>query len=412
LSRITLATLTFLTFWLTGCSPDLAPVYTPIPLPLWTATPTPFQPFDPASPSPTLTQPPAVTATPLPVTETSTATLPVYLVFPLGVPLGSNPLTGLLPQEPACLERRPVAVKIANYPRDVRPQYGLTQADHIFEYYIEDGLTRFIAIFYGKDASRAGPIRSARYFDEHIVRMYQASFVFAGADARVEKYLLESDLLPILIVQRDDNCPPLCIDKRIKGYSNLFVDTSGVGEYLAYRGADNSRPALESGYYANYAPLAGPVAGRVFFRYSAFDYNYWEYDPTRQQYVRYQETSDVLNNKPPAYELLTDALTSQPVVADNLFVLYVTHNFRTEGEAADQVFHIDLINSGDAFVFRDGRGYSVKWNRLDTNQPLVITDASGAPFPLKMGVMFFQVIGVSSTYNVEGGDWFFEFHVP
>ena len=41
------------------------------------------------------------------------------------------------PSDPSLLERRPLAIKVANYPRYIRPQSGLTLADNIFEYYIE-----------------------------------------------------------------------------------------------------------------------------------------------------------------------------------------------------------------------------------------------------------------------------------
>ena len=60
------------------------------------------------------------------------------------------------------LDRKPVIIKISNYPHGVRPQWGLSLADHAFEYYLEDGLTRFAGVFYGNDASQAGPIRSGR----------------------------------------------------------------------------------------------------------------------------------------------------------------------------------------------------------------------------------------------------------
>ncbi len=37
-------------------------------------------------------------------------------------------------------------------------------ADNVYEYYLEDGMTRFIGVFYGKDAKRVGPVRSAQTF--------------------------------------------------------------------------------------------------------------------------------------------------------------------------------------------------------------------------------------------------------
>src|SRR5690606_8212981 len=96
----------------------------------------------------------------------------------------NNPLTGLPVSDPAMLGRRPIAIKIGNAPRYVRPQSGLSLADVAYEYYIEWGQTRFVAVFYSNDAERVGPVRSGRFFDEHIARMYHSFLFFKGADDR------------------------------------------------------------------------------------------------------------------------------------------------------------------------------------------------------------------------------------
>ena len=146
----------------------------------------PDSPYTGAAPTP-LNLP---TFTPLPPTPTERVILPEILPAGVNVPAFTlpkdlNPLTGLPPSDPALMERRPLAIKVANYPRYNRPQYGLTLADNIYEYYIEGGLTRFIAVFYGNNSEWVGPVRSGRYFDENIQRMYQAFLVFKFADPRV-----------------------------------------------------------------------------------------------------------------------------------------------------------------------------------------------------------------------------------
>ncbi|MEJ2487061.1 MAG: DUF3048 domain-containing protein [Anaerolineales bacterium] len=84
--------------------------------------------------------------------------------------------------DPQFLERRPVAIKVTNYPRYVRPQSGLSKADIVFEYYMEWGISRFIAVFYGQSAEKVGPVRSGRLFDEHIFRMFDSYFVYGYAE--------------------------------------------------------------------------------------------------------------------------------------------------------------------------------------------------------------------------------------
>jgi hypothetical protein len=80
---------------------------------------------------------PADTATP---TEELTATAtPVPTLEPVGpvdFPENINPLTGMPVEDPSILDRRPVFVKVANYPVSGRPHAGLSAADMVFEYFI------------------------------------------------------------------------------------------------------------------------------------------------------------------------------------------------------------------------------------------------------------------------------------
>lgn len=103
----------------------------------------------------TLTLTPSVT--PLPAPE-----YPLAGYGPSNFPADVDPLTGLKVGDPSILERRPLIIKVSNLPRGIRPQWGLSLADNVYEYYTEEGTTRFAAVFYGQDASMAWWDRSAR----------------------------------------------------------------------------------------------------------------------------------------------------------------------------------------------------------------------------------------------------------
>ena len=93
-------------------------------------------------------------------------------------------------------------------------------------------------------------------------------------------------------------------------------------------------------------------------------------------------------------------------------MLFVPHTFMNENEQEDQVFHIDLIDSGNAFVFRNGEAIPAYWVRTDINQPLVMTNLDGSPIPMKPGQTFFEVIGETSTHRTDGMNWYFEYETP
>jgi len=98
--------------------------------------------FGTATSAPTLT--PTQTATPQP--HRSPIQLgPNQEDFPHGV----NPLTGLEVHDPSLLDFPAVLVSISNMPVTARPQAGPAFAPWVFEFYIGEGSTRFMGVFYG-----------------------------------------------------------------------------------------------------------------------------------------------------------------------------------------------------------------------------------------------------------------------
>ncbi len=392
-------------FW-NGLAGWLAPPPTATPNMLPTNVPTStHSPFEATAAAPTNTLSPDL----MEVTPSPGPTL-AYM-FQDGYPPNIDPLTGITVTNPSILDRRPIAVKVSNYPRYVRAwQSGLSLADNVYQYYIEDGLTRFVAVYYGNDATRVGAVRSARFFDEHIARMYHAIFVFVGADERVREYLLKTDLLYSLFTDTEYNCPPLCRDDQVDDYNNFFLDTTKMSATLAAHQLDNKRPTLFGMYFNNIPPFSTPTASRVYTRYSAYDYNYWQYDAATKKYFRFQETADTLDGKDPAYAPHIDNLNGQQITTDNVVVLFVRHIHNPQ--STGQMYVMDLYNSGPAYIFRDGSVYDARWVRSEYNNLLTFTDPGGNPLPLKTGTTFFQVIGLSSTITTSGNDWYFDFIMP
>ena len=415
---------------LTSCSPA-ASTKDPAPTPAGEALPSPT-PFQPGDNSPLLTpaasMPPA-TFTPYPFVQARSAPFDIPEVATPSGELNQSavydPLTGLVPADPSLLNRRPLAIKISLYPRAIRPQFGLNEADVVFEYYIEWLNTRFIGIFYGDNAKQIGPVRSGRYFDEHITRMYHAYYVFNYADPREFQYFLGGDLEKWVLVPGYGECPPFfqyrfsSLIKDVPHYETYF-DSTRFSDCLAQKHGDNQPQSLRGGFFSTSVPAGGYPVDRIFTHYSKCDYNYWEYDPKAGRYLRYQEISKIQTpahiddcvDDPETYAALTDNLTQQQVSAANVVELFVSHTFLNENEQQDEVYHINLIDSGSAFVFRDGLAYPARWMRTDIDQPLLLTTPAGTPIYLKPGNTFYQVIGETSGDWSDGTDWHFDFHTP
>jgi hypothetical protein len=151
---------------------------------------------------------------------------------------------------------------------------------------------------------------------------------------------------------------------------------------------------------------------KIFTYYSDYSYNYWDYAPELGQYVRYQEVDDTHDGKPESYALMTDNVNGLPIQASNVVVLFVYHEFENPFQEEDEVYHIDLTGSGEAYVFRDGVGMTAKWVRANRDQPLMLTTTYGIPINLRPGVTFYQVVGASSFVSQGDGEWFFHHETP
>lgn len=65
-------------------------------------------------------------------------------------PSNINPLSGLEVEDPGLFDTPAVALSISHFPVSARPQAGLSFAPWVFEFYITEGATRFLAMFYGE----------------------------------------------------------------------------------------------------------------------------------------------------------------------------------------------------------------------------------------------------------------------
>ncbi|MCP4142668.1 MAG: DUF3048 domain-containing protein [Chloroflexi bacterium] len=96
------------------------------------------------TPSPTITATATLTPTPQPKRVRED-----YGIEREDFPQNYNPLTGRAVQDPSLLELPALLISISNMPVTARPQAGIGFAPWVFEYYIGEATTRFLAVFYG-----------------------------------------------------------------------------------------------------------------------------------------------------------------------------------------------------------------------------------------------------------------------
>ena len=387
--------LVFLSLLLSGCgpaaTPEPSPTMAPSPTLTFTATETPI-------PSPTGT--PTITPT-----STVTPLYPLEGLGPANFPANVNPLTGLKASNPALLERRPMLIKIPNLPRYVRPQWGVSFADLVFEYYTEEGTTRFAAIFYGNDAQTVGPIRSGRLIDAYLVKGYKAIFAIGFADPQEMILFQRSDFANRIVVETSGS-PMKRYDPNGSNY--LTVGTSELSAYVTQKGVENGRQNLNGMFFTLEPPAGGQPVAQVFVHYSGSVYNRWDYDTASGKYLRFADNYDVFSlDQREWYVPLTDRLTKKQIAFDNVVVLYVDHKFVKAG-----IYDIALIGSGDGYVARDGQIYPIYWARDDYDSVVTLDTLNRTPFALKPGTTFFEVVGLNTEMEKAAQSWRFNHKMP
>lgn len=354
--------------------------------------------------------PPPVTASPTQRIISHTTSSPT--IENPGSDVNINPLTGLEVEKLDNLNRRPIAVKVQLFPRGQRPPWGISSADIVYDYYQNNGVTRLTAIFYGEDAQRIGPIRSARLFDLNIIKMYKSLFIFGLADWRIYQKLLKSVVSDRLVVEKYGSCPPLC---RIEpeSYNHLVVDTSTLEEYLSDIGISNDKQNLDGMVFSEIPPENGLPAEDITIRISRSAYSRWVYDPETGYYLRYQDTREAAPLEE-VYEPLVDQLNGEQISSSNVIILFLAHKYAYQTEAGDnEVFNIRFSGEGEAVAIRDGLLFQIYWSRRDTDSPLILTMPDRTSYPYKPGNTWYQLLGkTSSTENLSENRWRFEFKVP
>jgi hypothetical protein len=332
--------------------------------------------------TPSLTPSPSAGPTPLPPVVG-----PDYLH-------GFNPLTGLPVTDPATLSQAPFLVSVTNFPLSARPQSGLSLASIVWEVSIGQGMSRFLAVFYGDYLTELekileenptdnpygyviSPIRSGRVVYEDIKVLFpDATLITRGASPEVLSQL--TNRVGVLPVNSDDvNSAGLTMED-LRTLPALPVDPAEHASLV----------------FAMDVPGGGVPADRLVIIYNRFDQVGWEYSVEKGAYLRSQDQMDDTGILVPA----VDRLTGEQLAFENVLILFANHHFENQ---AGTILEIDLLNrtSEWGLLFRDGMQYPVYWSTRGGN--LSLKTKEGEVLGLKPGRTFIEVVSLQSTWNDE-----------
>jgi hypothetical protein len=347
----------------------------------------------------------AGSATPAAPAPTTSAEMEGMYNFPDNV----NPLTGLVVDDPSRLERRPIMVKVSNFPRTGRPHAGLSFADMVFEYYIGYGLNRFMGIYLGQDCSQVGPVRSGRLVDAQLAEMYQSLLFYANADPQVDEVLLK-ELGPRALAEKFLPSPPKYRIGKVLDETTLFVNTAELTDYVNNNvDVSNTRRDLRGMIFSDMIHPENKPATKIGVQFWTTTRGEWKYDAGSGKYLRWIE--EVKGENQIEMIPLVDRLNGEQLAFSNVIILYATYI-----EYAPTLHDIRLFDNTDgkrAIFFRDGVMMEGTWKTVSNGKPLQFFNSWGLPYHLKPGNTWIVLTGDSSLFNeTDPGVWELRFDLP
>ena len=333
--------------------------------------------------------------------QPTTATVTIATPQPAAI---INPLTGLPVSDPALLERMPIMVKVSNFPREGRPQAGLSFADIVFDYYIGYGTNRFLAIFYGSDSPGIGPVRSGRLVDAQLVRLYQGILGYGSADEDTDAYLVQA-LGERAISFQEAPCPAFC-GEDTHSVIGVFASSADISAYAKQNAIDlGGTPDLEGMHFDAAIPQGGTPVEQVNILFNYYNRAEWHYDPASGTYLRWIEEMEGDEEDDNFHMIpLLNSDTRQQLAFDNVIIVFA--HYIENAPSEHDVELMKNIEGERAVFYRDGQMFEGQWKVPSDHTPIRFFDTSGAPFPLKPGNTWIVLADDNSIFNLkQSGAW-------
>jgi hypothetical protein len=300
---------------------------------------------------------PSSTATTTPSTTTTTVPIPIA------------PLTGLPDPGGAALTRPALTVKIENTP-EALPQWGINQADDVYEEIVNGGITRLAAIFNSQAPAKIGPVRSVRPTDTQVVWPLGGIFAYSGG----APYAVDSiETAPVKLVDESSAGTAMFRDPDLEAPHNLFAIGSAL---FAFKGTPTPPPALYSYRATGTKAVGAPVKSFIVPFPSIYPVT-WTWDTATNSWDRtIFGKADVTG-------------TGQRESPQNVIVMDINY---VNGIGTENSYG-DLQGSGTAMVFSGGREIVGTWSRGPSKADIIqFKTASGATIRLTPGQTWVELL--------------------
>jgi hypothetical protein len=306
-----------------------------------------------------------ITSTSLPTTTTTSAPkTPVA------------PLTGLPDPTHATRGRSALTIKIDNTP-EAQPQYGVEDADVVYEEIVEGGITRLAAIFNSHLPSVVGPVRSVRRTDREIVFPIGGIFACSGG----AQYALKSiATAPVKLFDQADAGNTMFRDSQRDPPHNLFAYAELL---MAKVGKPRPPPALFSYEPPGHSPRGPQVSSFVVNFENGYAATYTWNTTTRSWNRSVFGAPDVSAN-------------GVQISPKNVIVMTVNY----VGGAGVIDSYAQLVGSGPVEVFSGGVVQRGTWSRSNLYHRDVYKNLAGKIIDLNPGQTWVELLATGEGVSI------------
>ena len=255
----------------------------------------------------------------------------------------THPLTGL-PAVDGVADRPALAVKIGNNDTKSLPQMGIQSADVVYETHIENGVTRFLAVFQSEVPLAVGLVRSARSSDIDLIgNLNRPVFAYWGSNQGVGDEVAEAERQGTFIpVSTNGEGQAFFFRDEARGEDpyNGFLDAAALV-------ASAGRGAPDALFDFGPSPSSAVTTRGIGWRTPRREID-WVWDHAIARWLRFHRGAPLLDE------------TGVQLAADNVLVLYVDYRMSDADLESPQAI---TTGSGDGWLLRDGTITGVTWSR-------------------------------------------------
>ncbi len=287
-----------------------------------------------------------------PPTSNPTTSAPSYPIAPL---------TGLPDPTHLAATRPALTIKVENTP-EALPQWGIDQADVVYEEIVNGGITRLAAIFNSHAPAKVGPVRSVRPTDQQIVFPIGGIFAYSGG----APYAIASiSQAPVKLIDESSAGGAMFRDPSRQAPHNLYANAARL---FAFKGTPTPPPALFQYRSANQAPL-GPSIAHFTVGFPSIYPVTWTWNSATASWDRTLFGQKIITGN------------GVQVSPKNVLVMFVNY----VNGVGTFTSYANLQGSGPVWAFIGGHEVRGTWSRAAKTDVISYTLANGKPLLVTPG---------------------------